>query len=245
MVHPTSSRSRPETPFDQDLHVRDVVDARAIAVKDTTCGDCGRGRLARAGRSNALLRHSKSPRRLQLSPRVLDARRAARDLRRDARACALVTLAAEIAAVLIRDHGFASGYARAAAAAADGSVVKRWPPNSRPTEARETAKLLHSRLSRDPSVASTRTDLAARSHLVSYRDHLAGMPSRHASLVRDLEFSSRVDPRRCHADCNRARALRRLPAAYPARVPAIDEALAALERNASPKVVADWVVLQL
>ena len=30
-----------------------------------------------------------------------------------------------------------------------------------------------------------------------------------------------------------------------ARTPSVDEALAALERNASPKVVADWLVLQL
>jgi len=70
------------------------------------------------------------------------------------------------------------------------------------------------------------------------------------SLLRDLEILSTSADRRTLANGDLEPQLEKLTGAFNHKrslkaYVAVDEALAALERNASPKVVADWVVLQL
>jgi hypothetical protein len=71
-----------------------------------------------------------------------------------------------------------------------------------------------------------------------------------ASLLRDLGLlATRADARGL-ANADLASQLKKLTNSYDSErsmraYTAVDRALAALERNASPKVVADWLVLQL
>jgi hypothetical protein len=71
-----------------------------------------------------------------------------------------------------------------------------------------------------------------------------------SSLLRDLGILSTRADARLLANADRQDALERLAAAYDSArsmraFTAVDRALGALERNASPKLVADWLVLQL
>jgi hypothetical protein len=71
-----------------------------------------------------------------------------------------------------------------------------------------------------------------------------------ASLLRDVGLlANRADPVTL-ANADLQDDLRRLTSAYDSErsmraYGAVDRALAALERNVNPKVVADWLVLQL
>jgi hypothetical protein len=71
-----------------------------------------------------------------------------------------------------------------------------------------------------------------------------------ASLLRDLGVLGARADERCLANADLVNDLRRLTSAYDRdRVTrafaAIDRALEAIERNASPKIVADWLALQI
>jgi hypothetical protein len=71
-----------------------------------------------------------------------------------------------------------------------------------------------------------------------------------SSLLRDLGILSTRADARMLANADLQGALERLAAAYDSTrsmraFTAVDKALGALERNASPKIVADWLVLQL
>jgi DNA polymerase-3 subunit delta' len=159
--------------------------------------------------------------------------------------------ATEVADALIRAHGMEADDAHAAAAASDGRIGRALDES---TEDAVAARASAARLltlaasSSDPrrrldgakamsGAAPTRADLAVRLSVLS-------------SLLRDLGvLLSRADDRRlANADMkpqlqsllrwfDSDRALRAFAA--------VDRALAALERNASPKIVADWVALQI
>ncbi|HXW04738.1 MAG TPA: DNA polymerase III subunit delta' [Vicinamibacterales bacterium] len=161
---------------------------------------------------------------------------------------------AEVAAVLLARHDYEPGNAQAAAASSDGSVGMALEGSSEEfVRAREAAAGLLEDAAR---TADPRRRLEGARALTTAgragadRDELARRLRSLAGLLRDLAaLHARVAPRDL-ANADRADSLGRLLRAFDAgRVvkafAAVDQALAALDRNASPKIVADWVALQL
>src|SRR5436190_12534329 len=159
--------------------------------------------------------------------------------------------AAEVAGVLIRDHGVTSADAHAAAAAADGSVGRALAGSAEDAnEARDAAaRLLQS--------AASSTD--PRRRLDGAKALVAGGGDRGevsrrllalSSLVRDMGLLlSRADERAL-ANVDLRPQLQALLRSYDAdrtirAFETVDRALAALDRNASPKIVADWLALNI
>ena len=162
--------------------------------------------------------------------------------------------AAEVAAVLMRDHKYTVADARVAASEAGGSVGRALEANTMDlAEARETAQ----RLLRQTAGV---TDPVRRLEMVRgltgkasgavERDQMAVYLRAMSSLLRDLgALSHRADPA-ILANPDLQDDLGRLTDAFDAdrstrAFNAVDEALAALDRNVNPKVVADWLILQL
>jgi len=161
----------------------------------------------------------------------------------------------EVAEALMTAHGYSEPDARAAAAEAEGSIGRALTMRSVDlVEARETAQRLLEQTARagDPSRRiDVARDLSGKKGTpASERDQLASCLRALSSLLRDLSvLTSGGDPRLL-ANADLQAALRRLATAFDGdrterAFAAVDEALSALERNASPKVVADWLVLQL
>jgi DNA polymerase-3 subunit delta' len=158
---------------------------------------------------------------------------------------------ADVAAVLVRDHGYKEADAHAAAALSDGSVGAALEGGTEEfVDARNAASaMLHA----VAATADPRKRLEGARALG--RDNLdrAGLAQRLyalSSILRDLGLLiSRADDRRlANADLQPQlhallrwfdgdRALRAFEA--------VDRALAALDRNASPKIVADWLAFQI
>lgn len=162
---------------------------------------------------------------------------------------------ADISSALVRDHGFTAAEARAAATDADGSLGRALAADAVDlAEARETATRLlqHTARLADPVGRLDRAkDLVGKKGPSTIeRDQLSACLRAMGSIVRDLGIlASRVDARAV-ANADLQSDLESLSAVYDGErsvlaYAAIDRAIAALERNASPKVVADWVVLQL
>jgi DNA polymerase-3 subunit delta' len=160
--------------------------------------------------------------------------------------------ASEIAVVLIRDHEYSEADAYAAASASDGSVGLALEGGSDEyTEAREAAaRLLEGAASsRDPRRLLEGAKVLTGGGGVD-RDELGRRLRALSSLVRDLGalVSGADDGRLANSDL-RPR-LARLAASFDGEravraFAAIDRALSALERNASPKIVADWLAFQI
>ena len=158
---------------------------------------------------------------------------------------------AEVAAVLVRDHGFAETDARAAAAASDGSVGRALDEGADDAiEAREAAaRLLHT--------ASASSDVRRRLEGAKTlagsggdRDELARRLLALSSLLRDLGLLSADAGRHALANADLEPQLQSLLRHYDAArtleaFAVVDRALEALDRNASPKIVADWVALHV
>ena len=161
---------------------------------------------------------------------------------------------ADVAAVLIRDHDYADRDAHAAAALSDGSVGRALEGGTDEfVEARDAATELLDAVATtaDPwrRLAGAKA-LAGAARGGSDRAELARRLYALSSIVRDVGILlSRADesglantdirPRleRLQRSFDRDRALRAFSA--------IDRALAALDRNASPKIVADWLAFQI
>jgi DNA polymerase-3 subunit delta' len=157
---------------------------------------------------------------------------------------------AEVAGVLERDHGYAAEDAHAAAALSNGSVGQALEGATEDfVEARNAAAALLREVaaSTDPR---RRLDGAKALLGNSDRVELARRLRAVASMLRDLGvLLSRADERGlANADLKPLfggllgsfdgdRAVRAFSA--------VDRALFALDRNASPKIVADWVALQI
>jgi DNA polymerase-3 subunit delta' len=165
--------------------------------------------------------------------------------------------AAEVAEGLMRDHDYEEAEARAAAVDADGSIGRALSAASADVaEARDIARHLLERTARvsDPS---RRLDLArevtpAGSGRTSgaERDQLAACLRALGSLLRDIGLLGAQGDAAALANADLAPQLRALASAYDSdrtvrAYASVDQALAAIERNASPKVVADWLVLHL
>jgi len=164
-------------------------------------------------------------------------------------------LPGEVAEVLVRDHRYSEAEARAAAADAEGSVGRALSAESADlVDARETATRVLQQAARahDPVArVNTAQDLSPKKGSpMNERDQLAACLRVMASVLRDLGLmASRADDAML-ANTDLRAELDALSRSYDANrsvraYAAVDEALAALERNANAKVVADWLVLQL
>jgi DNA polymerase-3 subunit delta' len=163
--------------------------------------------------------------------------------------------APEVAQVLVRDHRYSEADARAAAADADGSVGHALAADSTGlADAREDARRLLQQAAKTDDPAR-RLDVAkdlsgTKGTSASDREQMATCLRALASLLRDLGILATGADRRTLANGDLESQLEGLTSTFDHRrslkaYAAVDEALAALERNASPKVVADWLVLQL
>jgi DNA polymerase-3 subunit delta' len=164
--------------------------------------------------------------------------------------------AGEIAEALMRDHGYAEADARAAAADADGSISRALAAESADlAAARESARQLLEQTSRvaDPARRlefARNLAPATKGTSASEREQLAACLRALGSLLRDVGVLAIGGDRSILANADLAPQLEALTRTYDRErstraYVAVDQALVALERNASPKIVADWLVLQL
>ena len=158
--------------------------------------------------------------------------------------------AQEVAAVLIAEHGLAAPDAHAAAAAADGSVGRALEEGAdEAIEAREAA----TRVLGAAASADVRRRLDAAKALVGGagdRDDVSRRLLAMSSLLRDLGVLAAGADTAKLANADLEPQLQALRRTFDARraleaFAVVDRALAALDRNASPKIVADWVTLHL
>ena len=159
--------------------------------------------------------------------------------------------AADVAAVLMRDHGFAEKDAHAAALLAEGSIGKALEGDTAAYgDARQAALGLLNGAARS---SDPRQRLAASRVLggdKADREELARRLRLVSSMLRDLGvLLSRADERSL-ANADLSPGLRRLLASFDGdrtirAFSAVDRALSALDRNASPKIVSDWLAFQI
>jgi DNA polymerase-3 subunit delta' len=165
-------------------------------------------------------------------------------------------LAADDIASALVARGHSESEARAVAATADGSLGQALEASAGElVEARAVAQrvLAHASVGQDPArrVEGARELLAKSGGSPnSEREQLSSHLRAMASLLRDVEvLATRADDRTL-ANPDVRPALERLTEAYQGErgvraFGAVDRALVALERNASVKLVADWLVLHL
>ena len=161
----------------------------------------------------------------------------------------------EVTEVLRRDHEYSEQDARAVAVDAEGSVGRALHAESADlVEAREGAQRLLEYTARagDPSrrLDAARDVTGKKSTSVGERDQLAACLRALGSLLRDVSILSAGGDRGLIGNSDLESQLASLATSFDGKrsasaYAAVDEALAALERNASPKIVADWLVLQL
>lgn len=163
--------------------------------------------------------------------------------------------AADVAACLERDHGVLPPDARAQAAVSDGSIgVALGAAAVAGARAGVERVLTHVATARD-----ARSRLDAAKEIVGKASKGSGLGERDSlaihlrllhGLLRDLGILSTRADAGALANADLEPMLTRLvPSFDRARLvrafTAVDRALGALDRNASPKIVADWLVLQL
>jgi DNA polymerase-3 subunit delta' len=162
---------------------------------------------------------------------------------------------AEVARVLIQEHGYSEPDARAAAADAEGSIGRALELRSDDvTEARDAAQRVLEETARnsDPvrRIGLARDLSEGKGTPAEERNRLAVRLRSLGSLLRDVGIiASRAD-RTMLANADLEKQLEKLSSSYDAdrslrAYAAVDRALTALDRNASPKVVADWLLLEL
>jgi DNA polymerase-3 subunit delta' len=163
--------------------------------------------------------------------------------------------AAEVARVLKQEHGYSESDARAAAADADGSIGRALESRSDDlTEARDAAQRILQETARtnDPvrRINLARDLTEGKGTPAEERNRLAVRLRSLGSLLRDVGIiASRAD-RGMLANADLEAQLEKLSSSFDAQrslraYAAVDRALAALDRNASAKVVADWLLLEL
>jgi len=162
---------------------------------------------------------------------------------------------AEVTSALIEGHGYAESDARAAAADADGSIGRALEANSADlAEARQEAGRLlqHAARVSDPGrrIDAAKDLVTTKAGATAEREQLAACLRALASLLRDTSILALGGDRRMLGNADLESTLMTLSRTFDGRrsmlaYTAVDEALAALAKNLSPKVVADWLVLQL
>ncbi len=162
---------------------------------------------------------------------------------------------AEIVEILTRHHGYAAGDAHAAAAEADGSIARALERRSVDlVEARAGARRVLELVSRvdEPvrRLGAAEVLKVKAATPAEERNRLATCLASLLSLLRDIGVIASEADTRLLANADLEDELRNLASAFDEKrsrraFGAVDEALTALDRNASPKIVADWLVLQL
>lgn len=161
----------------------------------------------------------------------------------------------EVTQVLVRDHEYEEKDARAAAANADGSVGRALDASSIDVAAaRDVAQKLLALAARvaDPArrLESAKGLVPARTPIAAERVYVAACLRSMASLLRDLGLLAGRADSRLLANVDLEPDLQRLAGAFDSHrsrraFAAVDEALVALDANVNPKVVTNWLVLQL
>jgi DNA polymerase III subunit delta' len=161
----------------------------------------------------------------------------------------------EVARVLVNEHGYSEADARAAAADADGSIGRALESRSEDlTEARDAARRVLEETARnnDPvrRIGLARDLTEGKGTPAEERNRLAVRLRSLGALLRDVGIIAGRGDRTILANADLERQLEKLSASYDANrslraYAAVDRALTALDRNASPKVVADWLLLEL
>ena len=161
---------------------------------------------------------------------------------------------ADVAAVLARDHGYSETEAHAAASLSDGSIGLALEGGSEEfVEAREAVTDL---LELVAASADPRRRLAGAKSLSgaarggSDRDELARRLRALSSILRDLGILITRADEGALANTDLRPRLERLLRSFDGdralrAFAAVDRALLALDRNASPKIVADWLAFQI
>jgi DNA polymerase-3 subunit delta' len=161
---------------------------------------------------------------------------------------------ADVASVLMREHGSEEADAHAAASLSDGSIGRALEGGSEAfVDARKAATGLLETLaaSNDPRRRLEGAKaLTGASRGGSDREELARRLHALSSILRDLgALLSRADER-CLANADLRPLLQRLQRSFDGErilraFSAVDRAVSALDRNASPKIVADWLAFQI
>ncbi|MEQ1757994.1 MAG: DNA polymerase III subunit delta' [Vicinamibacterales bacterium] len=162
---------------------------------------------------------------------------------------------AEIAEVLVRDHGYTDADARVAAVDAGGSVGRALQAEAADVAlALEDARGLLAMSARgvDPvrRIQAVKDLFPKKSTPALDREHLAARLRALGSLLRDLSVLLVNGSPALLVNADLEGELKRLVTGFDGEraarnYAAVDRALAALDRNASAKIVADWLVLQL
>ncbi len=156
----------------------------------------------------------------------------------------------DIASVLEKAHGFGPEEARAAASVADGSIGQALDGSAEEVvEARDAAAEL---LQRVATASDPRRRLDGAKILAGNgdRDDVRRRLRALAAILRDVGvLAARADERHL-ANADLAGTLRKLAGSFDrdrltVAFAAVDRALEAVDRNASPKIVADWLAFQL
>ena len=157
----------------------------------------------------------------------------------------------DVATVLMRDHGYTEADAHAAALLADGSIGRALEGDSEAyADARENVAAMLRALVRNPD---PRGRVAAGKLLGADkgdRHEIARRLRLLASMLRDLGLMVSGGDEGSLANADMKTGLEpMIPSFEGGRAvrafSAVDEALSALERNASPKIVADWLAFQI
>jgi DNA polymerase-3 subunit delta' len=161
---------------------------------------------------------------------------------------------AEVADVLVRAHGYSESDAHAAAAASDGSIGAALEGGTEEVvEARESAARLLESLAaaRDPRRRlDSAKALVGSGRESGSRDELTRRLHAVAAILRDIEVLSTGGGERALANADMKPLLASLQRSFDREralqaFAAVDRALSALDRNASPKIVADWLAFQI
>jgi DNA polymerase III subunit delta' len=158
---------------------------------------------------------------------------------------------ADIAQVLIRDHGFAEHDAHAAAALADGSLARALEGDTDVyVEAREAAVSMLGTVAHASNPVQRLAAARALGRDKVDRDELSRRLRLVSSVLRDLGVLQAQAEERMLAHSDLKPALQRLLPAFEGdravrAFSAVEQALDALDRNASPKIVADWLAFQV
>ena len=165
----------------------------------------------------------------------------------------------EVVGILVSQHQFTPDTARAAAAAADGSVARALESGSADhLQARESATALLRALACSPHAKGrleTGKALAGprrggRSTAASEREALTRRLRALGTLLRDVQVVSARGDQTWLANADLVAELAELSRSYDIDragrgFESIDRAVSALTRNASPKVVVDWLTQQI
>src|SRR5688572_24628896 len=157
----------------------------------------------------------------------------------------------DIAQVLMRDHGFAGNDAHAAAALAEGSLARALEGDTDAyVEARDAAVSMLGTVAQASNPMQRLAAARALGRDKVDRDELGRRLRLVSSVLRDLGVLQAQAGDRTLAHSDLKPALQRLLPSFAGdrtvrAFASVDQALAALDRNASPKIVADWLAFQV